>query len=148
MRTFAATALALAWMTVFSGCGAEPEAPKETESAGIRERLLERVAVLEQEYENDDVRHDTVVSVIQSLKYLRGHMQREGVGTPEQHDRVLDFMDALRAAASTGGRSEPPRDWQPTEENPEPPPATHRKIVSRPFGSLLPQLRSFLQSIE
>ena len=134
--------------TVLAGCGGEPKAPEDTRASDIKTRLLQRLDVLEQEVEADAVSFDTVISIIKSLEYLRGHMEREGKGTPEQRERILDFMDAFRAAASTGGRSEPPRNWQPTEENPEPPPPVHHKIASAPFGQLIPQLREFLQSID
>jgi len=128
------------------GCGGRAKKKTEKKPPPAKTVLMERIALLDREYEADSITHDTVISVIRALEHYHKHLRQAGIGTDEQRSRVFAFADALREAGSTGGRTDPA--WQPTEKDPLPPPSGHARIVSAPFGDLLAQLRAFLEPLE
>ena len=134
--------VALGVVMLLAGCGADVKPAPPSTSADIQKRTLDRIRALEDAVAKDAVRVADVQALITSLNYLRGHMEKEKVGTEEQLQALGAYIQHLREGS--GGPVLPPSDWKPDQKEAPPEP----KLDTAPLKELLPKLREVVESIK
>jgi hypothetical protein len=148
MKTFLTTGLLVCLgVTALGGCGGTETPPEKKRVAPAdRNVLMETVKRLEEDVTHDDVRQETLMSVIAALREVHVKMRRESVGTAEDREEVLFLIDRFEAVRSTGGPID--RNTREPDGPEEPLKPGHARILTGPVRTLLGELRALAESLE